>query len=441
MTDVFTRAVAQLGRGQGATVRIDGQVQAVVGQTLEIAGLSPRVGTVLSIERSEQPAALAQVVGFRGEVSLAMPLTEAAGVTRGARVAASAELSRPPDPSACLGRVLDGAGRPLDGGPRPARSGAAVAARQFAPTMERARVETPLDVGIRAINALYTVGRGARMGVFAGSGVGKSTLLGQIARYSQAEVIVVGLVGERRREVREFVERELGDALGRSVVVVATSDEPAVLRRRAGELAADLAAAHAAEGRDVLLLMDSLTRFCAAQREIGLAAGEPPTTRGYPPSVWSVLPQLIERAGTTAGRGSVTGIYTVLVEGDDMEEPVADATRSLLDGHLVLSRAIAESGVFPPIDPVASLSRVMSDVVTAEHEALARAVRAAFARLADAEDLVRIGAYVAGSDPRLDAAMRMEPDLRSLMAQGRGERADWKESLCALRAAVEKEQA
>jgi len=214
-----------------------------------------------------------------------------------------------------------------------------------------------------------------------------------------------------------------------------------VLRRRAGELAADLAAAHAAEGRDVLLLMDSLTRFCAAQREIGLAAGEPPTTRGYPPSVWSVLPQLIERAGTTAGRGSVTGIYTVLVEGDDMEEPVADATRSLLDGHLVLSRAIAESGVFPPIDPVASLSRVMSDVVTAEHEALARAVRAAFARLADAEDLVRIGAYVAGSDPRLDAAMRMEPDLRSLMAQGRGERADWKESLCALRAAVEKEQA
>jgi len=307
--------------------------------------------------------------------------------------------------------------------------------------MDRARVETPLDVGLRAINALYPVGRGARMGVFAGSGVGKSTLLGQIARYSQAEVIVVGLVGERRREVREFVERELGDALGRSVVVVATSDEPAVLRRRAGELAADLAAAHAAEGRDVLLLMDSLTRFCAAQREIGLAAGEPPTTRGYPPSVWSVLPQLIERAGTTAGRGSVTGIYTVLVEGDDMEEPVADATRSLLDGHLVLSRAIAESGVFPPIDPVASLSRVMSDVVTAEHEALARAVRAAFARLADAEDLVRIGAYVAGSDPRLDAAMRMEPDLRSLMAQGRGERADWKESLCALRAAVEKEQA
>ena len=307
--------------------------------------------------------------------------------------------------------------------------------------MARSRVDTPLDVGIRGINALYTVGRGARMGVFAGSGVGKSTLLGQIARYSQAEVIVVGLIGERRREVREFVERELGDALSRSVVIVATSDEPAVLRRRAGELAADLAAAHAADGRDVLLLMDSLTRFCAAQREIGLAAGEPPTTRGYPPSVWSVLPQLLERAGTTAGRGSVTGIYTVLVEGDDLEEPVADATRSLLDGHLVLSRAIAESGVFPPIDPVTSLSRVMSDVVSPEHEGLARSVRAAFARLSDAEDLIRIGAYVAGADPRLDAAMRMEPALRSLMTQGRGERADWDESLRALRAAVEKEQA
>jgi FliI/YscN family ATPase len=437
----FSRVVEAIRSQPAAPLRIDGRVEAVIGQTLEIAGLAARIGAVVRIDRHGERPVLAEVVGFRDGVCIAMPLTSSSGLVRGARAALQLDISRPPEPSQCLGRILDGTGSPLDGRPHPLRLRPGASPLSLESPLERARVEAPLDVGVRAINAMQTIGRGSRMGLFAGSGVGKSTLLGQIARFTEADAIVVALVGERRREVREFVERELGEALGRASVVVATSDEPAVLRRRAALLASDIAGGLAREGRHVLFLMDSLSRFCNALREIGLAAGEPPATRGYPPSVWSSMPQLLERAGTTAGSGSVTGIYTVLVEGDDMDEPVADAARSLLDGHVVLSRSIAEGGAFPPIDPLASLSRVMEEVVTAEHAALARSARAILARLAEAEDLIRIGAYQAGADARLDAAVRIEPELRAFLAQERAERAPLSDTVSALRGLIERAQA
>jgi flagellum-specific ATP synthase len=261
-------------------------------------------------------------------------------------------------------------------------------------------------------------------------------LLGQIARFTEADAIVVGLVGERRREVREFVERELGEALERSTVVVSSSDESPAMRRRAGLLASEIALDLAREGRDVLFLMDSLSRICAAQREIGLSAGEPPATRGYPPSVWGLLPKLLERAGTLPGAGSVTGIYTVLVEGDDLEEPVADAARSLLDGHIVLSRRIAEAGRFPAIDPLASLSRVMNGVVSAEHQQLAQSARSLLSIFSDAEDLIRIGGYARGSDPRVDQAIGIEPALSAFLVQGHDERASFDDTLAGLRSVL-----
>jgi len=431
VTTAFTRIIEGIDRESGAPLRLEGRVCAVVGETFEIVGLPACIGSIVDIARGDGPPALGEVVGFRSDACIAMPLTSAEGVASGAAARLVSGARGTPQPARCVGRIVDGMARPLDGGPPlPLRDAAAGADKP--PVLERALIDRPLDVGIRAINGLHTIGRGARLGVFAGSGVGKSTLLGQIARFGEVDAIVVALVGERRREVREFVERDLGDALERSTVVVATGDEPAVLRRRAGLLAAGIATELASEGRDVLFLMDSLSRFCAAQREIGLAAGEPPATRGYPPSVWSLLPQLVERAGTTSGSGSVTGIYTVLVEGDDLEEPVADAARSLLDGHLVLSRRVAEAGRFPPIDPLASLSRVMDGIVSEEHAALARAARSTLSVLAESEELIRIGASVQGADPRLDAAIRLEPGLRAFLAQARDERAGLADAVEAL---------
>jgi FliI/YscN family ATPase len=289
---------------------------------------------------------------------------------------------------------------------------------------------------VRAIDGLLTVGRGARIGVFAGSGVGKSTLLSQIARDTVADVRVIALVGERRREVREFIERDLGDALAQSVVVVATSDEASPMRVRAAFTATAIAEKFRDQGRQVLLIMDSLTRFCTALREIGLAVGEPPTTRGYTPSVWSTLPRLLERAGTSGCGGSVTGLYSVLVEGDDMNEPVADAARSLLDGHITLSRELAEKGHYPAIDPLASVSRVMPDIVSAEHLALAQLARESLSVYREAEDLISIGAYVPGSNPAIDAAQRLHQPLRSFLCQGSSERSSERDAIEALAAAL-----
>jgi len=288
-------------------------------------------------------------------------------------------------------------------------------------SVSRERIDAPLDLGLRALNTFATVGLGMRIGIFAGSGVGKSTLLGQLASQADVDVSVIALIGERRREVREFIERDLGDALARSVVIVSTSDESAPMRTRAARAATAVAEGFRDEGHSVLLMMDSLTRFCTAQREIGLAAGEPPTTRGYTPSVWSQLPKLLERAGTSVGKGSITGLYTVLVEGDDMNEPVADAARSLLDGHLELSRRIAIAGRYPAIDVLSSVSRVMPDVTTPEHQSLARQARQVLATYRDAEDLISVGAYQDGSDPQIDRARKLQPAIESFLNQPRGE--------------------
>jgi flagellum-specific ATP synthase len=357
-------------------------------------------------------------------------------VAPGWRVALRRTSAEVPGGVATLGRVLDGLGRPIAGGAPLAEAESMPLHRAPEPSFGRPRVAQPMDLGVRSLNALVTAGRGGRLGIFAGSGVGKSTLLGQIARYTACDVAVIGLIGERGREVREFLERDLGEGLSRSVVVVATSDESAALRVRAAHAATAIAEGFRDAGKHVLLLMDSLTRFCMALREIGLAAGEPPATRGYPPSMWSALPALLERAGTSPSGGSITGVYTVLVEGDDLLEPVADAARSLLDGHVVLSRELAERGHFPPVDVLASVSRVMPDVTEPSHRAFAQRAREALAVWRGAEDLVTTGAYQPGSDPRIEWARRLEPVLRKLLAQAPDERADLAASVAALGAAV-----
>ncbi|HPG25790.1 MAG TPA: FliI/YscN family ATPase [Myxococcota bacterium] len=415
---------------------VDGRVRAVVGMLVEVDGLRPPIGAfceILPAAGSETERLPCEVVGFRQDVTLMMPL----GVLRGVRVGAPVRLrpraERVPSGRGCLGRVIDALGRPIDGR-------GALAEVRWRPlesdpvgSVTRARIERPLDLGLRALNTFATVGQGMRLGIFAGSGVGKSTLLGQLASQADVDVAVIALVGERRREVREFIERDLGQALERSVVVVSTSDEPAPMRARAARAATAVAEGFRDEGARVLLMMDSLTRFCTAQREIGLAAGEPPTTRGYTPSVWSQLPRLVERAGTTAGEGSITGLYTVLVEGDDMNEPVADAARSLLDGHIELKRSIAERGRYPAIDVLTSLSRVMPDVTTPEHRALASQARQILATYRDAEDLISVGAYQDGADPRIDRARKLEPALQTFLSQPRGERTSIADGLAALR--------
>lgn len=416
---------------------LEGRVASVVGTSIEVTGLPAEVGALCELAPSGRDAIAAEVVGFRADRSILMPLADPSGIGPGTEVRMRGSQPRAPRADACLGRVLDGLGRPLDGGPPvAAHLGAELFARPEQ-VLERERIDTPLDLGVRAMNAMLTLGRGARVGLFAGSGVGKSTLLGQIARATEADAVVVGLIGERGREVREFVERDLGAGLERSIVVVATSDEPPLLRKRAALMATAMAEDLRSQGKNVLLLMDSLTRYCTALREIGLGAGEPPATRGFPPSVWAELPKLVERAGTGTQGGSITGIYTVLVEGDDLTEPVADAARALLDGHVVLSRDLAERGHFPSIDPLASVSRVMSDIVPAEVKARAERAFALLAAYRDAEDLIAIGAYADGSDPRIDEAKRLREPLLRFLRQGRDEVSDLASSWDALAAALD----
>ncbi len=400
---------------------LEGQITSIVGTTLEAVGLGAQLGALCELCPRDGRAIPAEVVGFRGDRSVLMALEEPGGVEAGTRVRLRGSLAAAPAAASCLGRVLDALGRPLDGGPplTPGSGGSLTAAPEA--VLGRARIDEPLDLGVRSLNALLTVGRGARVGLFAGSGIGKSTLLGQIARHTGADAIVVALVGERGREVREFVERDLGEGLARSVVVVATSDQPPLLRKRAAQVATSIAEELRAEGRHVLLLMDSLTRYCTALREIGLGAGEPPATRGFPPSVWAELPKLLERAGTGVRGGSITGIYTVLVEGDDHNEPVADATRALLDGHVVLSRDLAQRGHHPAVDPLASVSRVMPDVVPDPVWQSAVRARSLLAAYRDAEDLITIGAYVEGSNPEVDEARRLRGPLLAFLRQDRNE--------------------
>ncbi len=376
-----------------------------------------RVSDILCVRRRGEPL-LAEIVGFREGEALAVPLGEPTGVGPDDAVEATGEPLRVGAGAALLGRVLDGLGQPIDGGPALTALSPVAVDRAPPPALSRRPVSAPFATGVRAIDGLLTLGVGQRVGLFAGSGVGKSTLLGAIARGATADVVVVALVGERGREVGEFLEHCLGEeGRRRSVVVVATSDAPPVARLRAAHTATALAEHFRDAGKSVLLLVDSVTRFARAQREIGLAAGEPPARRGYPPSVFTQLPRLLERSGQ-GERGAITAIYTVLVEGSDMDEPIADEVRGILDGHIVLERRLAARGHFPAIDVLSSLSRVMPQVTTEAHRAAAQRARALLATYEQKRDLVLLGAYAKGSDPRLDQAIAANVELEHFLRQG-----------------------
>ena len=401
--------------------RLNGRVTEVIGLVVESRGPEARVGERCLIEvgrRSRpRPPLDAEVVGFKEGRTLLMPLGDSAGVGPGQTVRATGAAVRVGVGPQLLGRVLDGLGRPLDGRPAPQVVGMRSIESTPPDPMSRPPIRTPLSLGVRAIDAMMPCGRGQRMGIFAGSGVGKSTLLGMMARRTEADVNVICLVGERGREVREFIEHDLGPAgLARSVVVVATSDQPALVRIKAAYVATTIAEFFRDQGNDVLLLMDSVTRLATAQREVGLAIGEPPATRGYTPSVFAMLPRLLERAGS-ASRGTITGLYTVLVDGDDMNEPIADAVRSILDGHIVLSRELAHRYHYPAIDVLQSVSRLAPQLLERDVLLAGGRVRELLAAYRRAEDLINIGAYVPGSDPTVDEARAKNDDVLAFLRQ------------------------
>jgi flagellum-specific ATP synthase len=403
--------------GRSDLHRQRGRVSDLIGLIVEASGLEVEVGELCEIDTGRhRPPVPAEVVGFRARRTLLMPLGEMAGIGPGKVVtAAGRQLDVPVGPD-LLGRVVDGLGRPMDGG-TPLDAAPRRPAQAAPPDpLTRPRIEDRVSLGVRALDTLVPCGRGQRLGIFAGSGVGKSSLLGMIARSSSADVNVICLVGERGREVREFIERDLGDALERSVVVVATSDQPALVRIKAALTATTIAEAFRDGGADVMLMMDSVTRFAMAQREVGLAIGEPPATRGYTPSVFALLPRLLERSGTS-DRGSITGLYTVLVDGDDMNEPVADAVRSILDGHVVLTRELAHAGHYPAVDVLQSVSRLTGEILSPELRAAGQEVRALMAAYRDKQDLIAIGAYQPGSDPRTDRAIAMRDGIEGFLRQ------------------------
>ncbi|MCL2461134.1 MAG: flagellar protein export ATPase FliI [Defluviitaleaceae bacterium] len=414
-------------------IRKLGRVSQVVGLTIESTGPDVRVGNLCEIraKRDSRPV-LAEVVGFRENSILLMPLGNMSGVGPGSIVQARERPITIRVSEGLLGRVLDGVGEPMDGKP-PITEGDEFYVTNAPPNpLTRSRISTPLTLGIKAIDGLLTIGKGQRVGIFAGSGVGKSTLMGVIARNTEADINVVALIGERGREVREFIEKDLGEeGLKRSVLVVATSDQPALVRLKAAEVATSAAEYFRSKGKDVLLLMDSLTRYAMAQREVGLSVGEPPVSRGYTPSVFAVMPKLLERAGNS-DKGSITGLYTVLVDGDDLTEPVTDTARGILDGHIVLNRKIANRNHYPAIDVLASISRVMSDVVTKEHKELANQIKKSMAVYAEAEDLINIGAYVRGSNPDIDDALAKHAAINGFLTQSTSANFAFQETLSAM---------
>ncbi len=434
-----------------------GTLTRLTGLVLEASGLRAPVGAQCHVQMPGGEPVLAEVVGFSGERAFLMPAGDIQGLSAGASVRPAPPFipplrlgdTRVPDMSTgvlrlpmgngLLGRVVDSQGIPLDHGGQLRDVQALELEREPINAMERAPVREILDTGVRAINALLTVGRGQRLGLFAGSGVGKSVLLGMMARYTKADIIVVGLIGERGREVKEFVEDILGaQDRDRAVVVAAPADAPPLLRMQGASYATAIAEYFRDQGKHVLLLMDSLTRYAQAQREIALAIGEPPATKGYPPSCFAKLPALVERSGNGLnGVGSITAFYTVLSEGDDQQDPIADASRAILDGHYVLSRALAEEGHYPAIDIEQSASRVMHNVVSREHFELARRFRAVYSRYQKSKDLIQVGAYVNGSDPQVDEAIRLQPAMRQFLQQTMFEGASLDESLEAMAQVLE----
>ncbi len=434
--------------------RIAGRLTRINGLVMEAAGLKLPLGSGCQIEAPGGGMVEAEVVGFAGERLYMMPTEDVYGLAPGAHVtpieapAPPPRFGRPSEPrrrsldrakhlpvgNELLGRVVDGNGRPLDGlSPLTGRTTRPLISRPLNP-LQRAPIAQTLDVGIRAINALLTVGRGQRLGLFAGSGVGKSVLLGMMARYTAADVIVVGLIGERGREVKEFIEQNLGgEGLKRSVVVAAPADVSPLMRLQGAAYATSIAEQFREEGKQVLLIMDSLTRYAMAQREIALAIGEPPVTRGYPPSVFARIPQLVERAGNgPVGGGSITAFYTVLAEGDDQQDPIADAARAILDGHIVLNRTLADAGHYPAIDIEQSISRAMTNLIDATHLERVRQFKQLYSRYQRARDLIAVGAYAHGADPLLDRAIALYPRIEAFLQQNIEERADVAQSLAAL---------
>ncbi len=415
---------------------IYGYVTKLLGLTIESSGPFLKVGDLCKIE-GQNVNVLAEVIGFKNNQLLLTALGEIRGIEVGAKVFPVGSSFAPVGED-FLGRVVNALGEPLDSKRKPAVSDFYPIYGEPLKPLERAPITEILDVGVKAINALLTIGRGQRVAIMAGSGIGKSTLLGMIARYTKADVNIIALIGERGREVREFIEKDLKEeGLKKSVVVVATSDEAPSMRIRAAYYATSLAEYFRDKGYKVLLLMDSLTRFCMAGREIGLAGGEPPTARGYTPSVFALLPKLLERAGSKIGGGDITGIYNVLVEGDDVNDPIADSVRSIVDGHIVLSRDLAHEGHYPPIDILSSISRVMKDIVPKEHLELAYQTIAILATYKKAEDLINIGAYVKGSNPEIDRALSIIENLKNFLRQPIEERYSLEESIDLLKNILE----
>ena len=398
-------------------VRLHGKVTQVVGLVIEGYCPDTSVGAICEIKPQEGEPIPAEVVGFRNNKTLLMPLGELRGVGLDSLISVRRDKASMGVGPLMLGRVIDGLGNPIDGkGPLRVEEEYPIYAAPVNP-MSRPPIRKPLDLGIRSINGLLTCGQGQRVGIMAGSGVGKSTLLGMIARYTEADVNVIALIGERGRELREFIEKDLQElGLQKSVVVVATSDQPPLVRMRGAYIATTIAEYFQKKGKKVLLMMDSATRFAMAMREVGLAIGEPPTTKGYTPSVFAALPKLLERSGNFS-EGSITGLYTVLVEGDDFNEPISDAMRSILDGHIVLSRELAARNIYPPIDVLASASRVMTDVTSSEHQKVAGKFKESLAIYRQSEDLINIGAYKAGSNPGIDYAVSKNDGMQSYLRQ------------------------
>lgn len=411
-------------------IRLNGRVTQVIGLIIEAQGPAVNLGELCYIFSKEESLTLqAEVVGFKEDRILLMPLGEIKGIGPGCEVVASGRSLSVKVGNNLLGKVLDALGNPLDGSPLDFL-GKDYPVNNVPPNpLTRERIHEPLEVGVRAIDGILTCGKGQRIGIMAGSGVGKSTLLGMIARNTKADINVIALIGERGREVRDFIERDLGEeGLKRSVVIVATSDQPALLRVKGALVATAVAEYFRDLGKNVLLMMDSVTRFAMAQREIGLAVGEPPTTRGYTPSVFAILPKLLERSGTS-DLGSITALYTVLVEGDDMTEPVTDAVRGILDGHIILSRQLASQNHYPAIDILGSVSRVMTEIVSPEHRKAASALRNVLASYREAEDLINIGAYEPCSNPKIDYAISKIADVNDFLMQDVYEKVDYDQTV------------